>query len=73
MIMERFHERQLSYVFSENWSGWFCERCCWNQKFPDSPTERELLAARIQQEFEDHDCELFAQRYKQQAAGQNSG
>jgi hypothetical protein len=54
------HERRLVFATSEKWSGWFCERCCWNRRLPSLLKERDPLASRIQAEFDTHDCEVFA-------------
>jgi ActR/RegA family two-component response regulator len=53
-------ERRLSFESSQNWTGWFCERCCWNRPQPDSETARAALAATILAEFEAHRCNPFA-------------
>jgi hypothetical protein len=47
---------------SEKWSGWFCERCCWNRRAPEHENERVALAAAIDAEFDAHDCEAFARQ-----------
>jgi len=57
------HERRLVYAVSEKWSGWFCERCCWNRPRPPDPRENERLARGIQQEFLTHDCGSFAAQH----------
>jgi CheY-like chemotaxis protein len=54
------HERQLVFTASDPWKGWYCSRCCWNRREPATPEERRALAARIQQEFNAHNCEVFA-------------
>ncbi len=56
------HERRLVFVKTDKWSGWTCERCCWNR--PQSPelvldTDAEK---RVQTAFDAHSCEAFARR-----------
>ncbi len=54
------HDRRLVFAKTDKWSGWTCERCCWNR--PQSP-EAVLDAAaaeRIQAAFDAHSCEAFA-------------
>jgi hypothetical protein len=60
-------ERRLVFAISERWSGWFCERCCWNRSQPPSEAQRAQLASMIQKEFDAHDCEHFAQQHGQHA------
>jgi hypothetical protein len=50
----------LVFDSSEKWSGWFCERCCWNRPAPGLEQERAALAATIDAEFATHNCEEFA-------------
>ena len=54
--MEPF-ERQLVFAISEQWSGWFCGRCCWSRSQPRSENTRAQLAHTIQAEFDAHHCE----------------
>jgi ActR/RegA family two-component response regulator len=56
-------ERRLAFSSSEKWSGWFCERCCWNRRQPESESERTALAVSINTEFEAHNCEEPVDRY----------
>lgn len=58
--MEWQHERRLVFLMSERWSGWFCERCCWNQPLPMAVGELLSLGACVGDEFGAHDCEQFA-------------
>jgi len=53
-------DRRLVFAATEDWRGWFCERCCWNRPQPATPKEREAQATRIAREFATHDCEQFA-------------
>jgi len=52
-------ERRLVFGVSEKWSGWFCQRCCWNRKLPESASERDGFSDRVGAEFASHDCEAF--------------
>ena len=54
------HERRLVFVAGPEWNGWFCERCCWNQRLPDRERERDALARGVKVMFDSHDCEEFA-------------
>ena len=64
-VMAWQYERELAYCVSENWSGWLCERCCWNRPTQQlSPVERNALAAVVEKEFASHDCEAFSGRYR---------
>ena len=54
------YERRLVRVASETWTGWYCERCCWNRRQPEAESERMMLAGRIATEFDTHSCEAFA-------------
>lgn len=56
--------RRLVFDSSEKWSGWFCERCCWNRRVPSSESERAALAVKIYAEFDAHSCELFALEHR---------
>jgi len=58
-------ERCLIYMVSEKWCGWFCARCCWNHKTPLLLADRDLIGAQIRQDFESHDCEVFAREHWQ--------
>jgi ActR/RegA family two-component response regulator len=60
--------RRLVFEGSEKWTGWFCERCCWNRPAPPSESERATLAFSINAEFDAHDCEAFAQQHLQAAS-----
>jgi len=60
--MEWKHERRLVFMAGEKWSGWFCERCCWNRRLPADPQERQRQAKSIQSEYLLHDCAAFAQQ-----------
>jgi len=51
--MEWQYPRRLIYQQSERWSGWLCERCCWNV-----PSAGE--AGDVDRRFAEHDCEAFA-------------
>ena len=53
-------ERRLIFDNSEKWAGWYCASCCWNRPEPKSESERSALAARIDAEFDAHNCETFA-------------
>ena len=53
-------ERRLVFDSSAQWSGWFCERCCWNRRAPERDAERVALAATVDAEFNAHNCEEFA-------------
>lgn len=53
-------QRRLVFAASETWTGWLCERCCWNRPQPGSSAARSRLAHTIQAEFDAHDCEEFA-------------
>lgn len=53
-------ERRLDFERSTKWTGWVCSRCCWNRQQPAADGERAALAARINAEFNVHNCELFA-------------
>ena len=53
-------ERCLQHSHSPRWSGWYCERCCWNLREPNGEVERKQLARCVQAQFEAHDCESFA-------------
>jgi len=56
-------ERRLLFAKSERWSGWFCERCCWNHPQPRLEAERAQVAKNIQAEFDEHSCETFARQH----------
>jgi ActR/RegA family two-component response regulator len=53
-------ERRLVFDSSAQWSGWFCERCCWHRRAPEKDTERIAFAASVDAEFNAHNCEEFA-------------
>jgi ActR/RegA family two-component response regulator len=55
--------RRLVFDSSEKWTGWFCERCCWNRPVPQSESERVILAARINADFDAHDCQSFTREH----------
>jgi ActR/RegA family two-component response regulator len=55
--------RRLVFDSSEKWSGWFCERCCWNRPVPLSESKRVALAGRINADFNAHNCEAFARQH----------
>jgi hypothetical protein len=63
------YERRLVFVASEDWSGWFCERCCWNRRLPASSEEKQRLARSVQSEYLLHDCTQFAHDHWKAAAG----
>ena len=65
--MEWQHERRLVFAVGA-WSGYFCERCCWNQPLPEDPGERDALARGIGEAFGAHDCERFAAEHWKKAA-----
>lgn len=56
-------ERRLVFDNSERWAGWYCAGCCWNRPEPKSESERRALAARIDAEFDAHNCETFAREH----------
>lgn len=60
--MEFRYGRQLVFKMSEGFKGWFCERCCWSVRLPPLGPERDATATGVQQMFEAHDCEAFAQQ-----------
>ncbi|MGI9102468.1 MAG: hypothetical protein ACR2IF_08490 [Terriglobales bacterium] len=53
------HKRQLVFKMSERWSGWFCEACGWAVPLPSSRHERDGVAAKIDTDFQAHDCQRF--------------
>ena len=55
------YERRLVFVISEKWSGWYCERCCWNRPQPAGLEERDRQARAVKAEYERHDCDRFAE------------
>jgi hypothetical protein len=65
--MEWEHPRKLVFSASEQWMGWFCERCCWNIPLPAETEAQKPVASRVFFEFEAHDCEKFAGENWQQA------
>jgi hypothetical protein len=56
------NERRLAFTISQAWTGWCCERCCWNVRLSSSPEDLEIIAAGsgIGEAFAAHDCEIFA-------------
>ena len=64
IFMKTTFQRRMSFAMSERWSGWFCERCCWNRPQPHSEAERKLLAGKVQAEFDAHDCDEFSRLHK---------
>jgi hypothetical protein len=60
--MEWRFERRLVFIASGQWSGWFCERCCWNQPLPILPDDRNRRASSVKEEFAKHDCNDFARK-----------
>ena len=60
--MEWKHERRLLFVMSERWSGWLCERCCWNRPLPADEEEKQRVARAVQEEYRKHECEEFREK-----------
>lgn len=58
------YPRRLIYQQSERWSGWFCERCCWNVPSADSQD--------VNRRFAEHDCEAFASATWEKPPGQQT-
>jgi len=65
--------RRLVFSPSGPSAGWFCEACGWYRPLPLDIDERRLLAARIQAEFDRHDCAAKAHRAAQLARSTRSG
>jgi DNA-binding response OmpR family regulator len=62
-------ERRLIFDNSQKWAGWYCAGCCWNRPAPKSEGERIALAARIDAEFDAHNCEVFARENWEEQTG----
>jgi hypothetical protein len=62
-VDELLYERKLCFSRSEGWSGWFCQRCCWNRPLPLHAEEQAHLWSNIQQLFEEHSCEDYRSKY----------
>lgn len=67
--MQWQHERRLIFAVGPAWSGYFCERCCWNRPLPADAGERDALARGIGEEFNAHNCKQFAHENWKEAAG----
>ncbi len=59
--MQWKHDRILTFVMGP-WSGWFCQRCCWHRRLPSDFGQRDILARTIEEEFQAHSCEQYAQQ-----------
>ena len=50
------YERRLALNEDAKWTGWFCDRCCWNVPLQVS----QISTVAIQDKFDAHSCEAFA-------------
>jgi hypothetical protein len=68
--MQWKYERRLVFVATPSWLGWFCERCCWHITLDAAPIEGQH--AETQSQFDEHDCEEYAQQNWTRAEGSST-
>jgi hypothetical protein len=54
------HKRRLVLVTTDKWTGWACERCCWNRPQSADVVLDKFKEETIQKAFDSHSCEAFA-------------
>jgi len=64
--MEWEFQRRLLFMKSKRWTGWFCERCCWNVPTPTDESLAHTVAMTISKDFDAHSCETYAREHWRQ-------